>query len=715
MVRDGLKSAGIQSQSKVNMLREFLKSHPDHIDAKIRLLFQLRKIAEIKTIHALQLDMKTRNEAYLQMDAIDIIQQGSGSSLSTIAIGGAKIDTSGFADKKLEAEEDREIWGEYAQALDSLFRNDDWRRFQISGLGELNGYMSMTQTPLEVCSPLMTALYNRLLPKLEQAIPERPQNINLWSTYGWMCNMATEKRPVQTVLDSCMPSPARISSWPPQAARDLMEAEARENNDWAPLAELLWQRRQGILYSDMSSQYTSPRTQQQFQALGVAVLTPLIPTTPTTIPTSVELLLEALIRASRIPDAESIIESLARFPRYADLTKHAAELALKCGRPDLEGKWSRLQIPAKTEIDGENLEAILFLQGRRPSVILINNENDGAQVASLIKTGALSEWDLSCHALDGTMSELMLKRENWFGADPRWAVLNADKKVISSGMGVPSESDIVEALERWGIEKPVDILRKFVRENPNHFDAKEDLIAILKKSAVDATKVKIGEIQALKPSTELGSDDDTEIWGEYASLFRQLVQYYANNPLPSTYWPPMKGDFANGEMSDYSPAMKRASKDLLPSVMSALQKLPSDRDLWELWVLLSDPVSSTQFNALEDEIAYSPLSSDSLPTALLGELALKYQRHENWRGIINIFEPFWEGNLSSGQISFNNVINPWQMNATTMPLIEAYLNLKQRSKLKEWIGLWKQSPRWRGVEPDVIKLFEKYGEDYSIL
>jgi hypothetical protein len=346
--------------------------------------------------------------------------------------------------------------------------------------------------------------------------------------------------------------------------------------------------------------------------------------------------------------------------------------------------------------------------------VLINGEGNKTQVESLIETGALIDWELSCVALNDEMSELMLKRENWYGNEPRWALLSRDRRrVISSGQGAPTEADIVNVLEQGNVVKTVDFWRQFLRQHPGNFTAKEGLLEILKKIAAEKTKSKIQSMQGSSSDLELSPDDDSMIWREYSILFRELVQYYSTNRMPFTYWTPMVYD--EGEMSCYSPIMKSVAKELLPLISLNLLKKPGDTDYWRLWVLLSDPASSAQFSNLMDNIVPSPFDEYFDVPGIVNRsyVAVKYKDFNNWRGIVDVWEPFWEKLRADGEINFaKNFINPYQNRASTMPLAEAYLNLGQELKLREWLEIWKQSPRWSSLEPEMVKLFEQFGKVY---
>jgi hypothetical protein len=565
---------------------------------------------------------------------------------------------------------------------------------------------------LEVCSELMRDLYKKLLPQVKQAFLERPNEWFMQQLFIAMRHISGAKDSVQPIVDALQSQAFDPESFtiPPYLLKYLIE-EARESNKWSYLADMQWKSRQSIInYNHWMQLMRSKDTSVVFSIYGIPITVDVEGYTKKL----VDPLLESLIRASRVDDAEFIITSLARLPINAELPKRAAQLAAECGRPDLESAWLRLQVPAKTLNGIEDLEAVLsvdFNSGTR--IVLINGGGNETKVESLIKTGALLDWELSCAALNDEMSELMLRRENWYGNEPRWALINRSLRVITSDQGVPTEANIVNALEQGNVLKTVDAWRRFLREHPDNYTVKEKLLEILRKIATEKTKLKIQGMKADSTNLELSHDDDSMIWREYAILFRELAQYYSTNMISNIYLGAMR--YREGEMSRYSPIMKSLAKELLPLISQNVLKQPKDTDYWLFWVLLSDPASSAQYNNFLDSLIPSPFDEYYEVPGVMDRsyMADKYKEFLNWRGVIDVWEPFWGKLRADGEINFSKIfINPTQNRASTIPLAEAYLNLGQELKLREWLEIWKQSPRWNSLEPEMVELFEQFGKVY---
>jgi hypothetical protein len=692
-----LQKAGLRNPIKV--LREFLKQHPGHLSARIDLLTRLRAIAEKRTIRTLKLNAITADELHPGQHGITEYTYTWLNIDSVIAK---------YADKELAAKDDIEIWGPYAQEMDMVFNTGEWRMIR-------DFIQPWRQIPLEACSPTMAALYRRHLPKVAEALRERPSYEYLWHTYAWLRGIAKGKSSIQALL-ATLPAESDF-------AREMLCKEDRENNRWGALAERLWARRKSMLASQYSihAQLTASS-----KMIAVADLKKRAENE------SGEMLelLEALIRTSRAGDAEYVVKIFAKFPHNPNFVQKAADLAMQCGRQDLATKWRGMQIETiGEEMDLEYLEATL-LWGSFPLIVLLNGEVDpldplfaslgriameNKQLSQLLESKEFVEWQLRGAALNKELSALMQQREGWSGSDTTWAMLidtDGELKVTSSGLGMPSAKDLAAALEHAKAEKPTDRLKRAFKEAPNYYGALEALVPILLSAATAETKAKIAQTKA----SELSDEDDALIWGEYAQYYRKLIDFLANNFWLYIYWEPVHVE--TYETLKYSPTMKALCKELLPLVSATVQKMPSDeRYYWLLWTMLFDPSRDTQFSDFVNSIVQSPLHEEdtSISKTTVGVIvrihaAKKYKLNENWSGVANTLEPFWEGLRSQGELrNYLNIVSQYYLSNSTLPLIEAYLSLGREAALKEWVAAWKESPRWKNIEAEVTELYEKYG------
>ena len=149
-LRKALDDAGIKSP--VAILRDFLKQHPYHLEARIELLHLLRGIAERRTRRVLQVDVESTWELARKQDTEGYYRLFS----SAVAL---HIPPSLVEAKKLEKGQDEQIWGDYSRELRTLFVDGDWRALLHQPSP------NFVDVPFEVCSPMMVQDYGQHIKK----------------------------------------------------------------------------------------------------------------------------------------------------------------------------------------------------------------------------------------------------------------------------------------------------------------------------------------------------------------------------------------------------------------------------------------------------------------------------------------------------------------------------------------------------------------------
>lgn len=129
-----LAAALPQREAAATGLRRLLQSHPEHLEARVKLLHRLRQDAE--------------NQARERFEELD-------------------------------ATEDLRIWSAWAQELDRLLSTPGWQ-------GDSLPLLSGLERPLERTSPLVRTLFQRRLPDVEQALRQWPDHRDSWSLWLWM-------------------------------------------------------------------------------------------------------------------------------------------------------------------------------------------------------------------------------------------------------------------------------------------------------------------------------------------------------------------------------------------------------------------------------------------------------------------------------------------------------------------------------------------------
>ena len=693
-LRNALDEAGIKSPIRV--LRDFLKQHPGHLDARVHLLGRLREIAENRTRNALQLNIRSPRELGPNDPAF------FSSEISAAFFGVIHVDTSQLEGARLNPEDDIKIWAAYAQELWTVFSSGDWRLIP----------MSIGQMPLEACSTTMIQIYRRHVPSIEAYIEELPSDVNLWAYYGWVTSI-TKQGSVKTMLDRLTPFPG--ASWPTRLGLNLLATEEAEKGDWSFLA------------NTMTSNWPKYRSSISNPEMGISVGESAPDSIKTAFNTGrldviwqpyLKLLLESLIRTNRIADAETILSDVASIPGYGGVQRRAAELALHCDRSDLQTKWLALQIPEKPDRpDMDDLEADFYIDpvGITPRLVLINaEESDALQVDAMLGHGRINDWGVRRVIKGNFPSELMRRKEGWPEGVTYWGLFDSKSKLLAHGSGLPTEESLYQALDQFNVDTPANILRRFIREHPSHLEAKGELLQELKRLAENKTKEKVGTDAGLGADRVLDDEDDQAIWGEYARLYRQVLPYFLNQGRPQRWWwlnNPCASDFFI-----HSRTMKNLAVWMLPQVEESLRRQPTDEFLWGAWITMSDLIELPRlFRDLKETLTLSPMSNPlNLPPSDNRELLLtRYRARENWQGIIDVQEVQWERRIilgltaeSWGQYDLNSV---WD-SAGMQCLLEAYLRLDKNSEANEFIRIWSQSPVWGQIKQSAVGLAEKCGK-----
>jgi len=341
-----LSGKGVQSPASV--LRDFLKTHPDHLDARVELLHLQLKSADKRTRTELDIDPDPDTATALTGNPIarnrlpgggqsstfttSIRSSADGSSPTTLSFPGS-VDPNAPKpkpipdDKVLDTVTDLKIWGGYAESFDRLFVADDW--IAVGLVFENREY------PIEVCSPLVKNLYRRKISQVETALELAPVSPRLWSIWSRMADVVGDRSAI-SVFERLVPRPgANFSSWP-EDVRNRLISEARTTGKWDFLANNLWteyERSSGTNNSitsfavndanraavnDAARRVTELMNSDQWEK----IIAPL---------------LEALIRTNDTGRADIVVNTLK--DRGEINIQKAIGLANICSRPDLAQRW----------------------------------------------------------------------------------------------------------------------------------------------------------------------------------------------------------------------------------------------------------------------------------------------------------------------------------------------------------------------------------------
>ena len=332
-----LTAAGVQGPMRV--LRNFLRTHPDHLEARMDLLRLQQESAEQRTKVALNIELGATDN-FLMSEVMSERLSASIFNADQMGIVRNAYDRPKpeptLKDKVLETALDMRIWGGYAESFDRLLSGDDWI---AAGL-----YFDPSDYTLEVCSPLVKGVYRRKIGQVEAALERDPLNYRLWSVWIRMAD-AIGGRSIMAVADRALRPYAGFSSWPRIMISSLIE-DARANSGWGFLADSLWPEyekrlRTGSVASSATVNYNNG---SNYFDDGDDVRRYKDSSFSQQWDSFFEPLLEALINMNDLGKADSIMNALQeeqKQGRWSETQmRKAIALANRCNRPDIARRWS---------------------------------------------------------------------------------------------------------------------------------------------------------------------------------------------------------------------------------------------------------------------------------------------------------------------------------------------------------------------------------------
>lgn len=333
LILDAFKGAGLQS--RMDILKWFLANHPDHAEARLALLGELRAVAEIKTQNALGIPGVRRA-------GTDFLS-GTNNALSG----------QGSPPQLLETSIDSDIWGEYARESDRAFQDGIWKQDidQLWGRGSSRGVANIGMpgglfrgggtsmvSNLGQHSPMMKRLYHRWLPDIESALFRRPSSFQLWD-FWLIVQRAAGGRDLGDLIANMVPGPDnRTRDIPPPMIRRDWIRDCINREDWRmaeDVARTTWEQLLLATAADLAS-----RTVQSTPGLnGRARIGSTTPLNTTSWSNVAEPYIEVLLRQQKTGIADAVLQQWFSYGGWIDAAQRARNLANRLGFADLGNRW----------------------------------------------------------------------------------------------------------------------------------------------------------------------------------------------------------------------------------------------------------------------------------------------------------------------------------------------------------------------------------------
>ena len=170
------------------------------------------------------------------------------------------------------------------------------------------------------------------------------------------------------------------------------------------------------------------------------------------------------------------------------------------------GGLAAAQFPKTDSVFAQLLER--RLEASKTALLLVADGPKGqwkAKVDALSSDPAWMDLDLEISYFGKKAAELdgLLREKYRTGPRPCWVLLGSGGRVISSGTNPPEPTAIGKAAAEGRLVTTAQLLRDFIRVNPDHVEAQKALFNILERKAIDKTKVKLGgKLNAFWPADE---------------------------------------------------------------------------------------------------------------------------------------------------------------------------------------------------------------------
>lgn len=310
-----LANAGFRD--RVKELRTFLKSQPDSLEARERLIALLRQRGEAAAQRFMGIEVAAPQAR---------LQQGDLSTYLRMADALPQVDLREAA--PLTPAQDLEAWGAFAQELDQAFRTGVWRELDLT--------FTRDGRPLDAASPTLQSLYRRMQPEVEAALRLDPGSEALWDLWVWMAQGRGDAG-LRTLLSSLRPMPfATKGQWPPDRALRLLFATARSPQEWRVLQEHFQDQWDGAphMLRDRPPEGSAAR------GIGAASNDALLEREWTS---TLEPLLESTLRCGEAAKADGILREVLAASHWSVLPGKAAAVANRCGLGTLASRWLTLR------------------------------------------------------------------------------------------------------------------------------------------------------------------------------------------------------------------------------------------------------------------------------------------------------------------------------------------------------------------------------------
>jgi hypothetical protein len=273
--------------------------------------------------------------------------------------------------------------------------------------------------------------------------------------------------------------------------------------------------------------------------------------------------------------------------------------------------------------------------------------------------------------------------ERWlrqqYGLESRatWVALDIENKLIVSGIQVPNAKEFDQMLEQRGVKSPLKTVREFLQRNPDHLDAKGDLLTEVRRRALQRHPSNATE--------DLGTENDLVTWGILAAETDKVF---------SAPWQGISIRFFRPDQEQperFSNLMKNVFRKHIAKIESAIAEQPSNAALWNIWAWMARGLGDYKWDTFVNSIEpfHFPPYSNSMcpPPDVCVWLIEEYRQKKDWGGVLKFaknargFDSIANANKAEwvpGGITFFGASEPikdYPAKSSWAPQLEALLRL----------------------------------------
>lgn len=629
----GLKAAleAARILTPIQKLQAFLRRHPDHLEAREKLLARLRGIADQRT--RLVLGEAAHRRPPPEARQVPVLR-----------------DTLPKPGATLTPEQDLRIWSASYLELGRAYKSGDWMEMNLPP-DFLRG-MQPAAYPMEAASPLMKGLFRANRNKLLATLREVPEDLNVLNHWMWTSLVLDE--PLIPVFESLRPplnglrGPAWRGSWPGEPVQRALAAEATAMGDWTRLRRLLIAR-----WADGAEQRKWLRASKvqgsgeadQWQEIGLRAL-------------------EACLRSGVPEDGAAVLDDALAAKEAAKFLDDAVQLAQRLGHADTAQIW-RAWTPRPSLPQVLWGQTTALRSSKTPGRLELVYRLPAPETEAASSFQALT---IRLHPEDPQRSDLADAWRHFLGWGPldlRWAVLDLEGRILRQGFEPMDEKAVGKELEEL-LPNPSDGYRKSL----------ENARAL----ANDSPWLRL-ELAMQDQTTFLYTAEQLERMRRYFAERKQPVDPGFEKAMQSRLGPDLLNrmepileegiwkragwrvtSLGPGNPGLFNvPGAETAARHWVEALQDALRRKPTRGDFWILWAQWLKLLPDHPIPPFLDQLHLDPLASgadpDPLwglgavwpPGAALGAMTDQALASGRWEILEKLLRGLWAEGLRSGE------------------------------------------------------------------